>query len=261
MLKTDSDRDWEWYGAREPYFGVLTNPRFLRADLTDRARAEFFESGERYVESLLDTIGRHVGSVAADARVLDFGCGVGRLAIPFARRFAEVVGVDVAPSMLEEARRNCTAAGLKNVALVPGDDRLSRVTGSFDFVHSFIVFQHVPVARGEAITQRILELLRADGIGALHFTYRTEAGRVRHLSNWLQARTPGLRRVVNVIRRRDPGTAVMQMNEYSLSRLMHILHDAGCDEVCARAVRHGDETGVRAHGVMLIFRKRKLPEL
>lgn len=261
MLKTDSDRDWEWYGAREPYFGVLTNPRFLRADLTELARAEFFDSGERYVDSLLETIGRHFGPIPADSRVLDFGCGVGRLVIPFGRRFAEVVGVDVAPSMLEEARRNCVAAGVTNVRLAAGDDELSQVAGSFDFVHSFIVFQHIPIARGEAITRRILELLREDGVGALHFTYWIEASRARRASNWLQARAPQLRRVANVMRRRAADTAVIQMNEYSVSSLMHILHDAGCDEVCARAIREGDEGGPMAHGVMLIFRKRTLPAL
>jgi len=39
------------------------------------------------------------------ASVLDAGCGTGRVAIELARRGVEVVGVDVDPRMLEQARR------------------------------------------------------------------------------------------------------------------------------------------------------------
>jgi hypothetical protein len=40
MLKNDPDREWEWYGAREPCRGVLTEQRFMCAGLDDSARAE-----------------------------------------------------------------------------------------------------------------------------------------------------------------------------------------------------------------------------
>lgn len=41
----------------------------------------------------------------APGSVLDAGCGTGRVAIELARRGIDVVGVDVDPSMLDEARR------------------------------------------------------------------------------------------------------------------------------------------------------------
>ena len=104
-------------------------------------------------------------------RVLDFGCGVGRLVLPLSRLCEEVVGVDVAEAMLSEAAANCRQAGATNVRLIRGDDRLSGVTGPFDFIHSFIVFQHVPVQRGLVLLERLLDLLAPDGVGALHFTY------------------------------------------------------------------------------------------
>jgi ubiquinone/menaquinone biosynthesis C-methylase UbiE len=48
-------------------------------------------------------------------RVLDFGCGVGRCTIPFARIAEEVVALDVSPSMLREAEKNCLERALDNV--------------------------------------------------------------------------------------------------------------------------------------------------
>jgi cyclopropane fatty-acyl-phospholipid synthase-like methyltransferase len=106
----------------------------------------------------------------APRRCLDFGCGVGRVAIPLARRTGEVVGVDVSESMLAEARRNCEVQETRNVTLLPSDDALSALTGRFDFIHSFVVFQHSPRERGDAILEALLEHL---SVGALHLRYAT----------------------------------------------------------------------------------------
>ena len=51
------------------------------------------------------------------------------------------------------------------------DDDLSKVTGTFDLIHSFIVLQHIATSRGEKIFRRMLSLLNEGGIGFLHFTY------------------------------------------------------------------------------------------
>ena len=48
----------------------------------------------------------------AGKRVLDIGCGSGRYAIEFARRGAEVIGLDFAPAMIEMARKAAAAAGV-----------------------------------------------------------------------------------------------------------------------------------------------------
>ena len=46
------------------------------------------------------------------SRVLDIGCGSGRYAVEFARRGAEVVGLDFSSTMVEMARRAAEAAGV-----------------------------------------------------------------------------------------------------------------------------------------------------
>ena len=42
----NSDREWERFGASDPYFGVLTNDRFKVAHIDQTARDDFFSSGE-----------------------------------------------------------------------------------------------------------------------------------------------------------------------------------------------------------------------
>jgi len=109
----------------------------------------FAASGERdLVEGVIDGL-----PVAPDWRVLEIGCGVGRLLRPLSERVARAVGVDLSPEMLERGRDYC--AGRANVELRLTDGSLGGLQDrSFDFVFSHIVFQHLP---RKAYVQRYIE--------------------------------------------------------------------------------------------------------
>jgi 2-polyprenyl-3-methyl-5-hydroxy-6-metoxy-1,4-benzoquinol methylase len=171
MLANDPDRDWECWGKKDPYFGVLIDPKFLDENLNDHSLQDFFASGERHVEHVYTAIRSGMRPDFQPVRVLDYGCGVGRLVVPFASRSQEVVGVDVSPSMLEAARENCKRLGANSVSLLHANDLDSLAPASFDLVHSYIVFQHIPVARGELILRKLTSLISEGGVGAIHLTY------------------------------------------------------------------------------------------
>jgi SAM-dependent methyltransferase len=63
-------------------------------------------------------------------RLLDVGCGTGKSFLPMLRRGYEVVGVDISPAMVDEARR--AADGAADVLVA--DVRDLPVLGSFDLV-------------------------------------------------------------------------------------------------------------------------------
>jgi ubiquinone/menaquinone biosynthesis C-methylase UbiE len=73
---------------------------------------------------------------ARHSRVLELGCGTGRVAIPIARDGATVVGVDRSRSMLARARTRVRRAGLASrVQLIRGDIRqLPFPDGTFPLV-------------------------------------------------------------------------------------------------------------------------------
>ena len=52
----DSDPRWEAFARAEPYFAVLTSAKYLTANLTAASEADFFESGERFIDMIFETI-------------------------------------------------------------------------------------------------------------------------------------------------------------------------------------------------------------
>jgi SAM-dependent methyltransferase len=59
-----------------------------------------------------------------NGRVLELGCGTGRVTLPVGRAGARVVGIDRSEAMLTKARRRANRAGLaRRIALVRGDIR------------------------------------------------------------------------------------------------------------------------------------------
>lgn len=250
MLPGDSDNAWKKFGERDPYFAVCTQDQYRSGRLTESSRARFFQSGSAHVELVLSLIRRHLDAEFKPRRALDFGCGVGRLVLPLARHCSRVVGVDISEAMLAEARGNCEAAGLGNIALAISDDALSRVEGTFDFIHSFIVFQHIPPRRGLRIISALIDRLEPQGVGALHVTFSFEASPWRRWLDWARKTVPLFHGAINLIKGRPYSYPLMQMNVYPLNALFRLLHEKACDHVCTRPTDHGGHVGL-----MVLFQK------
>jgi ubiquinone/menaquinone biosynthesis C-methylase UbiE len=100
--------------------------------------------------------------VPADVRVLEVGCGPGRLSIRLARRHGlEVTGLDLDPAMIERARANAGRLGTggeSGPSFVVGDvASLPFPDGSFDLVVSTLSMHHwAEQAAGLAEIGRVL---------------------------------------------------------------------------------------------------------
>lgn len=258
----DTDSEWQQISASDTYFKVLSDPRFKDDALDEDARRQFFESGEAHIGRVLEKIHTHLDAKFSPSSALDFGCGVGRLLLPLSRICDRVVGVDIAEPMLREARANLDAGDVRNVELVKGDDRLSKVTGRFDLIHSYIVFQHIPALRGRQMIARMLELLDEDGCGALHVVYSRDqlAGQLEkmwpdddsvlsYLGRAWQVMRRKLRRTRRTLLGRSPRT---EMNPYSLNAILHELQEAAVRRL---HVEFTDHSGY--YGAMLLFQRAR----
>jgi 2-polyprenyl-3-methyl-5-hydroxy-6-metoxy-1,4-benzoquinol methylase len=238
-MDMSTDIAWEEWGRRDPYFGVITDPKFRSTGINENAKQEFFASGELHVQGVLSTIRKHIDPGFVPQSALDFGCGVGRLLIPFAKVAQEVVGLDVSPSMLQEARRNCDEQRLENVRLFRSDDALSTLTGTFDLIHSCIVFQHIPVERGRALFERLLQQLSAGGIGAIQLTYAKT-----YFASTYGLAPPELPRAGAHRPAPIGADPVMQMNPYNLNEILFLMQRRGISQFHAEYTDHGGELGI-----------------
>ena len=232
---SNTDRIWERWGRIDPYYGVLAHDRFSTANI-ETSRDEFFATGETHIAKLMARFERCFGPLDR-GRALDHGCGVGRLTLPLARRFGEVVGIDVSPAMLSEAAANTRRTGLANIRYALADDRLTTAQGEFDFVNSYIVLQHVPVRRGIPILLALVEKTRPGGGFQIHLSVRTDGWRSRALW-WSSIHIPGVKIIQNVMAGRAWNAPAMQMNDYPLGLVLTELARRGITDLLVSAERH-----------------------
>jgi trans-aconitate methyltransferase len=241
----NSDKEWETYGAENPYFGVLSNARFLNENLTDEARHEFWQSGQQDIDTVFQNIRQHIDPEFQPVRALDFGCGVGRLLFAISARCEHATGVDVSPSMLAEAKRQAAAKAIENLSFIESGDCSELVDSTYCLVHSYIVFQHIPEAKGYAILDRLLASLRSGGIGVLHITFSN-----RNFWLWKIIRNvPFNKQLRNVIHGKPLNSPRMQMNEYDLNIVMKTLWSHGASNCYLAFSDHG------VVGATLYFKK------
>ena len=115
-----------------------------------------------------DRIGRFVDAVAAnpDSRLLDVACGPGFLALAFARRCRETVGIDLTQAPLNIARRNCDRDVLKNVSFLSANaDCLPFADETFDVVVSRLALHHVEDAGN--VLREMARVCRPEGTVAV----------------------------------------------------------------------------------------------
>jgi len=172
----DTDADWRQLGATQPYWGVLTHPDYRTENLTAGNLEAFYATGVDYIQGIAGKLEQATGARPA-GRALDFGCGAGRLAEAMTAYAPEVVGYDISPGMLEKARARGGRAAYVDV--LPA--------GPFDWINSFIVFQHIPPERGLGLMAELLDRLAPGGLVSLQVTIWRDA----HL---IPARPTGPRR-------------------------------------------------------------------
>lgn len=169
-MQLEMGRFWD-QRARENAFFFVDN----RLDYRNPDLARFWAEGEHDLDTLLSAVGVEV--VRGD-RVLEIGCGVGRLTRVLARRAQQVYALDVSREMLDAARRHNPE--LDNVRWLLGDGAtLGAIeSGSVDACVSHVVFQHIPDPKITlGYVREIGRVLRSGGWAALQISNDARAHR------------------------------------------------------------------------------------
>ena len=133
---------------------------------TDASRRRFSVSAEqlgRLTDQRADALRervRHFVPLTGEERALDSGTGTGALAFALSELVREVVGVDVDPELLDEARKR--SAGKANVEFLEADaTALPFADGEFDLAGSLRTLHHLP--RPELAVAELVRVTRPGG--------------------------------------------------------------------------------------------------
>lgn len=186
----------------EMYWSVLTSEEWNRELQLDDRRA-FVATGQPYADDVLQWYEILSGRRAADATCIDFGCGVGRLAINFAPRVRRVHAVDFSESHLAELKRNAEVFGCADRVETwpirrPADlERLPAV----DLVYSLIALQHNTPPVIAAMMRGLLEHLVPGGYAFLHVTLARAAYPGFKVADYLASPESGTRMEIHILPR------------------------------------------------------------
>lgn len=243
----NKDEFWDSFGVEDAYYAVATFDKYRGSNLNEDAKAEFFESGQQHIADVFDTIETEFRVRVNPKRALDYGCGVGRILLPLAKKCDSVTGVDIAQNMLAETRRNFASESIENFRLIKPLDFLECDAATYDFVHSYIVFQHISPKIGYEIIRTMAERLEMGGSGMVHVTHTNTASAFGRLRSKIYRDFPVVHRFLNRLRGRTESP--MPMHEYNRDKVFDILRENGCGETFVRPTDHG------FLGEMIFFRK------
>src|SRR6201997_5052026 len=164
-------RDWDRRARENARHYVVTGQ-------TQWSDEEFFQSGRITLEEeiLNDQENICQGKDPKQMRVLEIGCGAGRVTRAFAGFFGEVYAVDISREMVRQAREAC--AGFPNTHVFRNNGKdLAALSGGWrrrfgiepklevDFAFSIIVFQHIPSRKIiESYVREVNKILRPGGL-------------------------------------------------------------------------------------------------
>jgi len=180
-------------------------------------------------------------------RLLDMGCGTGRLCRRFAAKGYDCVGVDLSDEMLATARAACGSATFVNSNLA----ELNELDGPFDY--AACLFSTLGMVRGGDLRRRVISnafrLLKPGGWFVLHVHNRNFLG--LGWKNW---------RKRDLTMPQAYAGAPLTLHHFSRGEATGLIREAGFEALDIRAVNvnggpAGWPTSLRAYGYLLAARK------
>jgi len=148
---------WDEYAQRDPLIAIYDN-----AEVRANRDEPFWRSGEADARRL-------AWFFAPGARVVEIGCGIGRMMRFLAPRCGEIVGVDISANMIAQGRE--ALAGAPNVRWLQtnGASLAGLDDASVDFLYSLLVLIHVDRRSAFRYLEEIRRVLPPRGLAFLQF--------------------------------------------------------------------------------------------
>lgn len=262
MTRPQPPADWQLpAGVNRGLWDYLHNADLVRNYDAGLVGSSLFEIDREFVE-------RHC---PGPGRLIDLGCGTGRLLLTLAQKGWRVLGVDLSPEMLRVAYARAIAAGVAIDLLQANLVELDALADS-SFDHAACLFSTLGMVMGETARQRVVahayRLVRPGGRFVLHvhnrwFHLYDGAGRRWLLRDSLR-RWRGDRRAGDRTMPVHQGVTGLTLHLFSRGEARSLLRRAGFRVVRTDAISLRADSrlrcpwwfsGLRAYGFLLVGEK------
>lgn len=209
--------NWSKLGESDPYWAVLTYPQYINNKWDKR---KFYKTGEAHFTYVMQPFKDHIQFPIN--KVLDFGCGPGRLTFQFAKVANSVIGVDISKPMIDLAIETKLFEDKCTFHVNDRDDLSIIESDSVDLVFSFITLQHNPPKIVEKYLREFMRVSKRNK-GKILFNMVTSPPLYYKIAHKLLSQ-----KGLNLIRRSIYRKAhTMEMNWLSDQKIQHIFSENG----------------------------------
>ena len=220
-------------GLEKPHWSVLSSDAFLPESI-EQSRHSFYASGAHDATRVVMALERHGHTPGMHPRVVEYGCGVGRVSVHLASRFRFLTAIDISESHLALAAETARDTKVANVRFELARAPNFGMTEPFDLWFSHIVLQHNPPPVIALLLRRALSMLAPGGIAMFQLpTYTTGYG--FDVARYLSAPT---------------ATGTIEVHCLPQSVVFEIAADCGCVPL---EVREDNAMGPPSHWISNFF--------
>ena len=164
ILFSEVKQTWTHLGEVDPYWAVLSSDQYHHLD-NNTIIEKFYASGAIDLSLIKQTLIRNEVFLPNNSTVVEYGCGLGRVTSHLAREFHNVIGIDIASSMLVAANEYMKKNDIENVSFeLLGSIQDIKSLPKCDLFFSLIVLQHSPPPIISLVIRSAIESLNPKGI-------------------------------------------------------------------------------------------------
>jgi len=211
-------KNWDEFGKKDPLLFILFDEN-RRSEAW--GKSEFFNTGEHEIKDVVDYL-KALKTVLTRKRALDFGCGIGRTTQALTKYFDYVYGVDIAPSMIKQAKKYA-GKNKKCIYYLNKESHLKLFQENyFDFIYSNITLQHMESQYAKSYIAEFMRILNKGGV----LVFQIPSDKIFSIKDFLTGIVPKF--LLDRFRRYRYGTsAVMEMHGIQKKIVVKMLRKNG----------------------------------
>nr|WP_287412928.1 class I SAM-dependent methyltransferase [Pseudodesulfovibrio sp.] len=164
MYLKELQENWNTFGEEDAMWSIYSTPEKKHNQWDEK---DFFRTGIQCITHL-STWMENNGLPKRRLTALDFGCGVGRLTQALCAHFDCCVGVDIAPSMIKQAKQLNKHGKHCVYRLNETDDLRVFPDESYDLIYTEHVLQHIHPQVALRYIAEFIRILRPEGLACFH---------------------------------------------------------------------------------------------